>query len=403
MPGEQENKQPDLAGGEQPGEISEPPVGVPVEINAHDIEPGSQMPGGEYFEETAVKTNYIIIQSTQSPNVEQQRQLREMKFCSQIPPYTWTAKYEPQDLTPIRELQFAVFANPFHESLSLDPGLEAKLEQGNRPRGIVAVVSDSEAPEELHEVIIKLHPLSRTPEEMRAYLASSHYGIPRERIFLGMGMLSASLTAEQILRVAKIDDVQMLDAVKQARLHIGEPKHTGKDQIIVIADSGLSKGILVPGGGSLEVTDPIHSFFNCRVKMLDPRSDDTGTHDKKEPTTRVGKSEDLSGHGTHVAATALGSYGGMKSKAEINLTGTRLDGVATGAVLIMQNTLGCPVYDASGKLISAGKIKLANRDHKAESLSLDPYYMYPDPTCIPTQPLATTTIMSKLWSPKSTP
>lgn len=56
----------------------EPQTGVPIQINARLIDPESQLPGGEDFKQDASRTNYIIIQLTKLPSIEQQDQLEKL-------------------------------------------------------------------------------------------------------------------------------------------------------------------------------------------------------------------------------------------------------------------------------------------------------------------------------------
>ena len=300
-----------------------------------------------------------------------------------------------------------VYANPFSDRLSLHADFEERLTRElqsakTSPRGFAAAVvspgsvgasfkpDDSES--KLHDVTIMLHSMSRTPDEMRTHLVTNH-GIPREHLTIELRSLNASLTADQILRVAKIDDVMGIYEESEVVLHnhlVGKVinvsdaqrlvtqhldpklKLDGDGQVITIADTGLDNG------SSLD--SKMHPFFTGRVLKLDPRSDKDGLDKNGKKISRTGHCDDLSGHGTHVAGTALGSYANMKPNKEILLQDIRLDGVAPKALLIMQNIFGPPEYE-KGVLQNGGKADL--KTHKGAGdlgktgIFIDPYYGYP--------------------------
>ncbi|KAM7184242.1 Peptidase S8/S53 domain containing protein, partial [Rhypophila sp. PSN 637] len=274
----------------------------------------------------------------------------------------WLAKYEPSDLSPVRDLPFVVYANPYHESLSLNPSWLDQLMEERRPQ----------APAELHDVVIMLHARARTPEEMLNYLVSD-LGIPKDRLFLEIMSLKGSLSASEILRISKMDDVKSIHpeprvesfshlvyhtiraTVPEVRGNfmdvVEDGDHTGPapmqvdedfdgdDEIITIADSGLDDGRIQKGPNDMM---DLHPFFKDRIILLDARSNGTGLDFKGKFITRAGKTDDWTGHGTHVAGIALGSYGELQASPAIQALGSRLDGVAPKASLVMQAVMGLP-------------------------------------------------------------
>ncbi|KAM7207811.1 Peptidase S8/S53 domain containing protein [Naviculisporaceae sp. PSN 640] len=375
---------------------SEPlPTGLAIGINGHEIQPDSQVEGGELFESTASRSNYILIQFTEFPNPAQEKELWNLKvhFCRLIEPNSWLARFEPGDLTPIRQLPFVIYANPYHESLSLHPDFEAALLDEKQPRrGLVGASSTATAtapPPEHHKVSIMLHPMARNPDNLRDYLVSAH-GIHSDRLFLAIRGLTGYLTADEILRVAKIDDVEAVykesqpgacNHLTEAVIKTPEAKLTahkfkadldltGAGQIICFADTGFNEGKIEPDGfDKMLKRDPMHPFFTKRVVKLESRS--VGRAADLLPIS------DLTSHGTHVAATALGSYDQMQAQSDIMLNGTVLNGVAPGAEMIMQAVFSRPVFDSQKKLTSYGQIDLRDKDFAYERLFLDPYYGYP--------------------------
>lgn len=254
------------------------------------------------------------------------------------------------------------------------------------------MVSPGSVGAKLHQITIMLHPISRNPDEMRTYLVT-HHDIPKERLTIELRSLNASLTADQILRVAKIDDVMGIYEESEVVLHnhlVGKVINTseaqrlvtqhldpklkldGSWQVIAIADTGLDNGSLLD--------DKVHPFFAGRVLKLDPRSDKGGKDINGNAISRRDQCNDLSGHGTHVAGIALGSYANMKPDREILLQDNRLDGVAPNASLIMQNIFGPPEYE--NKVLKHGG-KADFETHKGAGdlgktgIFIDPYYGYP--------------------------
>ncbi|KAK4212054.1 peptidase S8/S53 domain-containing protein [Rhypophila decipiens] len=384
--------------------------GVTIGVNGHTITPESQMPGGDLFNESA-SSNYILVQLTDLPTVDQEKELHELhvQFCSVIPPTSWLAKYEPSDLSPVRDLPFVVYANPYHESLSLNPAWLDQLMEERGPQGLVGApgTPTTAAPAELHDVVIMLHARARTPEEMLNYLVSD-LGIPKDRLFLEIMSLKGSLAASEILRISKMDDVKSIHpeprvesfshlvyhtiraTLPEARGNfmevVEDGDHTGPapmqvdedfdgdDEIITIADSGLDDGRIQKGPNDMM---DLHPFFKDRIILLDARSNGTGLDFKGNFITRAGKTDDWTGHGTYVAGIALGSYGELQASPAIQALGSRLDGVAPKASLVMQAIMGCPSWDATTRRYRGPPVQLKPENFAVAKVYLDPFYGYP--------------------------
>ncbi|KAK4212053.1 peptidase S8/S53 domain-containing protein [Rhypophila decipiens] len=344
--------------------------GLSISVNGQNLSPESQKAGGVMFKESASGSNYLLIQFAELPDAEQEAALRTLRvqFCRIIHPNSWLARFKPTDLSTVRQLPFVIYANAYHAHLRLPPGFSSALVEEIRHRP---------GPAELHEVLISLHPGGISPEDMRSYLVSN-LGISRDNLFLRLQGLSGSLRAEDILRVAKLDHVAIVEkeGVAEPHCHLTEgvinlvtaratareqlvgntsSSLTGQGEIICIADSGFDRGVAEG--------DTVHPSFTGRVLKLDSRV----------PNTRRGvvKCNDLSGHGTHIAGIALGRYEKMASQERIKLTGPSLNGIAPGASMIMQKVM--ELDPATNRLI----VRLGRRDYAQERLLLDPYYGYP--------------------------
>jgi hypothetical protein len=310
----------------------------------------------------------------------------------------------------IRNLPFVIYANPFQESLSLDPALEAKLARsqsvpsGHQPLSLAAVRILSKAPAEaleppdsdLYDVFIVPHTRAMSPQQLLYYLVS-HLGIPREHLAREMLCVRARLTADEIRHVARIDDVMIVeemqpmeldnhlsrevvrvsDAVAYAQALPSRPELNGEGQVITVCDSGLDMGFLpVPPGRA-----SVHPFFFGRIVKMDPRSAATGTDRFNNPTDRVGRADDQVGHGTHVAGTALGSYDGAAIKPSIQVVGSRVDGMAPRASLVVQSIAGCLIYTTTGGIttVRPGPLSVGSftQSDILSKLFTDPYLGYP--------------------------
>jgi hypothetical protein len=73
-------------GGTETLSSGDAPSGTPIEINGHEIHPSSQLPAGEFFEDDASRTNYILVQFTHLPSVEEEGQLKALKVQVGIRP-----------------------------------------------------------------------------------------------------------------------------------------------------------------------------------------------------------------------------------------------------------------------------------------------------------------------------
>ncbi|KAM7219569.1 Peptidase S8/S53 domain containing protein [Rhypophila decipiens] len=351
-----------------------PSNGLCINVNGHNLSPESQKAGGGMFKESASGSNYILIQFAELPNAEQEAALRALRlqFCQIIHPNSWLARFKPTDLSTVRQLPFVIYANAYHAHLRLPPGFSSALVDEIRHRL---------GPAELHEVLISLHPGGISPEYLRSYLVS-YLGISRGSLFLTPQGLSESMRAEEILQVAKLGLVAIVEkqGVAEPDCHLAEGvinlatargtarEHmvgnasnstssslTGEGEIICIADSGFDRGVAEG--------DAVHPSFTGRVLKLDSTVPDT--------CGGVVKCNDLSGHGTHVAGIALGRYDKMASQEGIKLTGPSLNGIAPGASMIMQKVL--ELDPTTNSVI----FDLGKRDYALTRLLLDSYYVYP--------------------------
>lgn len=127
-------------------------------------------------------------------------------------------RYEPSDLTPIRQLPFVLYANPYHKSLKVHGMLQDKLKNtittlatpGTthvRAQGLSAAVSD----QQLHPVMISLHPGTTSVTIIDQMVARFH--IPRERLVKDGGgtIIRARLSASEIHQASGLDDVSSVE------------------------------------------------------------------------------------------------------------------------------------------------------------------------------------------------
>ena len=335
-----------------------------IQFNGHQVSPESQQQGGRHYVSDASGSDYILVHCLDALSPSQADELKhcEVEVLHYVGKNTYSCLYEGSDLTKIRELPFVVYANTYHNHLVISPDLEVEHSQQSREDSLPDPIGDEEkdiAQQRFPLFHVFLHHQNRAGQTIEAL-----YGISsvdrRSVVDEGFGILRARFDPRVMDKVAGIDNVSVIQevgkfttlnqksrnvlsipdlgaaaasvttfsaasgatgAVKSkadddwgdlfadfARVKISRDPMRGAGQIIVVADTGLDKG----DAGN------VHDAFKGRV--LDLKS----FHTAANPFT----TSDTDGHGTHVAASVLGT---AWSK-DFNMT---VEGSAPDALLVV--------------------------------------------------------------------
>lgn len=279
--------------------------------------------------EDAHNANYIYIETHAPITTEQKRQLANLQAIvyEYIGPDTYLCKYDPTDLTPIRDLSFVKKVNIYDHDCKKNHLLDDMITRDHdilRTQPIPATGRDTgpeTRPPATYAVDIVLHKAAGPSSDLRPLIAEK-FNIPIEEIASEHRKLRLECDIETIKKIQKLDSVSDVQPVvsndvynNYARADLARTAHTsngiylGDNQIIAVADTGFDKGSL---------TD-IHPAFKNRIKALYPLDDKSTMSDSR-------------GHGTHVAGSIAGS--GSSETMGDNIIGT-----APNAHLVLQSLI----------------------------------------------------------------
>ncbi|MCJ1385949.1 hypothetical protein MMC17_009074 [Xylographa soralifera] len=319
---------------------------APIRINGKTADPASPNAPPELVSSTAADSNYILIQCTHRLAEQQQREL--IALGAQIQEIvdedlsndycTYLCRYVPQELAAIQAKSYVVHTGVFPQHFVLTPDLQELVDRTNT--GGVSSAESREAPDSLQKVPntvdaeVFLHEnADQTEQQIVHHLVDQGYA-QRGSITHGHRNITLTVNPQDLPRIAALDSVRSIEEVEELEdhndyardiveannVHLNNPTNTflGQGQIITVADGGFDKG------------DPanVHPAFTGRVK----------------PIIQLGRTgpnlgNDLWGHGTHVAGTAVGC-GEMTVGAMLDAAGQPLLDAAGKPVLITKNISG---------------------------------------------------------------
>jgi serine protease AprX len=255
---------------------------APVTIHGNIIDPDED----RYTSRDAEKTNYIYVQGHHLLDNDEKLQLQALDahVLAFEGDNTYLCRYPPTDLGPLRKLPFVKHANAYHKVFKTSANLGERLQNGG-----------------LAHVTIALHDGARSTQEVEALLRDID-GVSNESMTAYDDHVTADITPEALAQLEALDDIKMIELKPksglmndQADLLVGANQlvslkaqggrmHDGSKQLVTVADTGFDRG---------SITDKHLAFAKTNVQLL--------------PIGRPNQSNDPHGHGTHVAASVLGS------------------------------------------------------------------------------------------------
>jgi serine protease AprX len=290
-----------------------------IEINGNDWSVAQTASDGLYDTPevpTVAESNYIVLQTTGPPGAEEQDQLEEdqVEILQFLGSNVYLCGYKPTDPSHLESViarrSFVVDAKVFHPNCVAEPALK----EGNI--------------EDKLDVQICLH--ADIPEgqldDVRDKIADA-IQVPRDSVEItDDGITKISIRRDQLKPLALIDEVFAINQYELPVLYNdvacniikvrSQPagatttKLDGSGQKIFVCDTGFDRGVESPASH--------HPAFEKRVK---------GLFALGRPST--GLSNDIDGHGTHVAGSVLG-------KLKHNTRGM-IEAPASGAHLYLQS------------------------------------------------------------------
>ena len=302
---------------------------VSITINGITISPSeSQAEFSEFSLESdeATESDYILITTNRAINEKDRSKLSDMgvELLEKVPESTFVAKYLPNDLQALRDLDFVEWANIYLRQFKIAPEL---LETDSAAlRDLIAATDENATPDHdmrLIEVVLHERVDLASALESIARIA----GVDAEGFDPGESKLTIMADQNRLARLAKLDVVHHMEPFNEAELfddealrimevnnvHNSGSAYRGKDEIVAVCDTGFDKGS----------TSNVHSAFAGRVKKL--------------YALGRGTANDPHGHGTHVAGSVL-------ADGQVNHHGP-VSGTAPDSELILQ-----AVLDNTGKL-----------------------------------------------------
>jgi serine protease AprX len=302
------------------------------------------------------------------------------QICLHVGLNTLLCYYEPDDLERLRRQPYVLYANVLHKDLKINFHLQEKLQadaQRNAPGREQGNASETLEPTTYDVYIVLQSHTDQGPAQLLKHMVTN-MGVTRDHVWVDGDDLHAILRPEDIVQLAQLDEVRGIEEVGELELFnnlargilrtppVTEPTNLasrassaastassgskplpttfdGKGQVIVVCDSGFDTGD----------DKTYHAAFKGRLAL--------GT-----AISRPDDWSDLSGHGTHVAGTALGNQPFISVSTDYdgeNFDG-QIMGIAPAASLAVQCIMNSPVQNTTWKNPSTGK-EFTNTDYNS--------------------------------------
>lgn len=270
-------------------------------LNGNVVEHHTQQEGGEYFAEDAAHSNYILLQCTDRLDEQQLQELERhhVRVLQTLVGATYLCRYEPTELSHIKELPFVVYANVYHSNFVIHSSLNNKLDNEETLRNSA---QNANRPSKSHKVLIILHEQhGQSVSSIRNHIANLLHLSPADfEISEGRNRLSAKLSASQIRQISALDEVQSIVDIKPLQSR----------SIPAVKDLKLKVKDYVHGSGELHVSFAPRQIIAVADNFID-KTHPAFAKDriiKSKSFLKPDDKIDYDGHGTAMAACAAGRY-----------------------------------------------------------------------------------------------
>ena len=292
---------------------------VLITINGNTLDPDAPVHARKSLGaavDNAADSNYILVQTNEPLKKAQKEQLANLNvgIKEYVSENTYLCYYEPEDLTPIRDLDFVFYSNIYPNLFVVNPSLKSAGAPG---------VHDGTAPlqtplsSRTRTVDVILHRDCKF-EDCKGQIAKAAH-VDADEIKGCKGKVRLTLQERYLDDIAKIDNVQLIEQVHGNKLFnnvargvlkvdnvtVNSTKLTGKGQIVAVGDTGV---------------DSAHPAFKGSGRIR-----------RTIPLGRPNSTNDPDGHGTHVCGSVLGS--------DTLQGGGPIQGTAPEAQLVIQSLL----------------------------------------------------------------
>lgn len=297
------------------------------EITIDPVQQGAELKALSLECADASLSNYSLIQTAGPITPDQRGQLENAgaKLLEKVPENTIVARFDPEDLSEIRNLPFVTWANTYLQEFKIAPDLLNVPVPGDLASLASTAVPNADNLGSGRLVDIVFHD-DVNPATLKDRIAQEA-GIDSQSVDVSDHKMRVYVDSSRLERLAVFDEVHHIEPVPESAffddvairimradvVHTGFPQFQGASQTIGVRDTGFDTGS----------TKNVHPAFTGRVSRLYPLGRATA--------------DDPHGHGTHVAGSVLGDG---------NATGHGpVTGTAPKARLVLQSVL-----DANGGL-----------------------------------------------------
>ncbi|MEU1193439.1 hypothetical protein [Streptomyces sp. NPDC005859] len=192
-----------------------------IAINGVTVDPLAQadeMATHSLTFEDATESNYLLVQTTHPPTLEEKEQLAALGVVIQeyVPDDTYLCGYRPTDLTAVRALTFVAWADVYLRGFKIAQSLRS-----TRLRPGVAVLADplETASPRTRNVGIVLHEdVDVSTDGVRDRIAAAA-GVSPGEVRPDQGKLRMTVREEDLAALAALDDVRTIEEVPERVLY----------------------------------------------------------------------------------------------------------------------------------------------------------------------------------------